>query len=609
MAQPQASVLDGVDRIYRAAAESDDGQRCMVAPSPELQDRIEEELAAATEAFTALPFAQVRAAEPDRPGLNDGLIIPGRYYAAGTPPSVVRTQAADRAPLRGVVRVIVVLVDFSDKQMAANQDVRFAELFFSVGTHPTGSVRDYFREASHGLVDVDGQVVGTYRLPKPLEEYANGESGTGSTLPNARTMAADAAVAADPDVNLGPYDNDGNGYVDAFVVVHAGNGAEQTGSGDDIWSHKWVLPNEFTGDGAKIYAYLTIPEDALLGVSAHELGHLLFGWPDLYDTDNTSNGIGNWCLMASGSWNDGGDTPAHPSAWCKVDQGWATVSNQASNAIVSIPDVKASYTVHRLWKEGSASPEFFLVENRQRTGFDANLPADGLLVWHVDTSIAGNQNEAHPKVALQQADARRDLELRANRGDDGDPYPGSADARRFEKDTTPSSRSYAGTDTCVAITEVSDPAATMTARLAVRCATTKRKEAKGEKPGFKEQGKDALVDNKPLWDKFTREKRPEKPTTDKLDKRPDTLGDWWRRFGVAPTGEEDATSELAALRERVAALEARLAVGQPFIGQALRPDLSQGAFLEEEDLPRTQTKAITDVFEKRLLDAPPTGGA
>ena len=40
--------------------------------------------------------------------------------------------------------------------------------------------------------------------------------------------------AADPDVDLAPYDNDGNGYVDAFIVVHAGSGAEETGSTEDL---------------------------------------------------------------------------------------------------------------------------------------------------------------------------------------------------------------------------------------------------------------------------------------------------------------------------------------------------------------------------------------
>ena len=54
-------------------------------------------------------------------------------------------------------------------------------------------------------------------------------------------MARDAAVAADADVNFTPYDNDGNGFVDAFIVVHAGSGAEETGNPNDIWSHKWMF--------------------------------------------------------------------------------------------------------------------------------------------------------------------------------------------------------------------------------------------------------------------------------------------------------------------------------------------------------------------------------
>lgn len=43
----------------------------------------------------------------------------------------------------------------------------------------------------------------------------------------------------------------------------------------------------------------------------------VFGWPDLYDIDNSSAGIGSWCLMGSGNWGSGGDRPVHPSA-CKL---------------------------------------------------------------------------------------------------------------------------------------------------------------------------------------------------------------------------------------------------------------------------------------------------
>ena len=160
-------------------------------------------------------------------------------------------------------------------------------------------MKEYYVEATGGLVDIVGEVRGPYRLPQTLAWYANGNFGIGrpTGTPRAHIMARDAATAANADVNFAPYDNDGNGYVDAFVVIHAGSGGEQSGNSGDIWSHKWTLPSVMNADGTKIYAYLTVPEDCRIGVCAHELGHLLFGFPDLYDTDYTSEGVGNWCLM------------------------------------------------------------------------------------------------------------------------------------------------------------------------------------------------------------------------------------------------------------------------------------------------------------------------
>ena len=181
----------------------------------------------------------------------------------------------------------------------------------------------------------------------------------------------------------------------------------------------------FDADGTKIFGYLTIPEDCKIGVCAHELGHLLFGWPDLYDTDGSSEGVGNWCLMGGGSWNGNGDIPAHPSAWCKADQGWVSVVNRTTNGTVTIKDVKNDHKVYRLWKNGAAGKEYFLLENRQRTLYDRKLPGEGLLVYHVDEAIEGNEDENHPLVKLLEADGLNHLRDGANRGDAGDPYPGS----------------------------------------------------------------------------------------------------------------------------------------------------------------------------------------
>ncbi|MCB1240872.1 MAG: immune inhibitor A, partial [Tetrasphaera sp.] len=230
---------------------------CFVAPAPELRDKLDAELTRLRKRKTGVADALGTSKEPRALGLNDGLIMPPDSFPFGTPETVMRASALERAPLRGAVRVIVVLADTSDKPMTRSAQ-SFRDLFFSTGVVPTGSVREYYREVTNGLVDVVGEVVGPYRLPQTMAWYANGNFGIGrpSGTTRARNMAADALALADPHVTFGPYDNDGNGYVDAFIVVHSGRGGEETGNSGDIWSHKWVLPSQVTTDSTKVYGYL-----------------------------------------------------------------------------------------------------------------------------------------------------------------------------------------------------------------------------------------------------------------------------------------------------------------------------------------------------------------
>jgi len=453
--------------------------RCLVAPHPDVVAELRQELdtlRANVEDSAATSFLTLR--RPQAFGFDDGMILPPDEFELGTSADVMRAAAATRDPLRGPLNVVVVLVDFSDKPMTRS-NAEFEDLFFGQGTN---SVHDYFNDVSGGLIGITGSVVGPFTLPLTLAQYANGRSGTGPA-PNAQTMARDAANAALAHINQS-LDNDGNGFVDAFIVIHAGRGAEETNLNSDIWSHKWVIANGavMAADGTQIFAYLTVPEDSRLGVCVHELGHLLFGWPDLYDTDNTSEGVGNWCVMGGGSWNGlgvgtsrPGDVPAHPSAWCKATQKWVNVVSQNQNARVTITDVQDSRTVYRLWKDGAFASEYFLVENRQRNGFDRGLPGDGLLIWHIDDSIASNSNEFHYKVALVQADGSRDLERAANRGDAGDPYPGTAANATFDAQSNPSSDSYSAIPTSVAVRRIPASATDMTVDLAVTAASTRRR--------------------------------------------------------------------------------------------------------------------------------------
>jgi hypothetical protein len=130
-----------------------------------------------------------------------------------------------------------------------------------------------------------------------------------------------------------------------------------------------------------------------------------------------------------------------------------------------IPQVESDPVVYRLWKYGSYGSQYFLLENRQRVGFDVPLRGEGLLIYHVDETQWGNWDVNHYHVALEQADGDFDLEWSSSEGDNGDPYPGSDSVRSFDDLSTPSSRAYDGSTTEVSVWNISNPDSVMTANL------------------------------------------------------------------------------------------------------------------------------------------------
>jgi immune inhibitor A len=149
-----------------------------------------------------------------------------------------------------------------------------------------------------------------------------------------------------------------------------------------------------------------------------------------------------------------------------------TVTNHKTRKTVNVKDVKAlpNPRVHRLWRSGEAGTEYFLVENRQRTGYDRDLPSDGLFVYHIDDSLDSNSDETHYKVGLVQADGSAHLEAGANQGDAGDPYPGSTANTELSGSTTPNSKSHSGLATNVAIRAIGASGATIRVEFDVKTA-------------------------------------------------------------------------------------------------------------------------------------------
>jgi len=374
-----------------------------------------------------------------------------------------KTQKNFRAPAhistQGTIKALVILVDFQDNLSHTNKD-HYKEMLFSSGTYPTGSMRDYFREVSNARLDVVGDVFGWYRMPQKYEYYVNNNFGEGPYPNNAQRLVEDAVHAASADIDFANYDSDGDGEVDAIFIVHAGIGAEETlNDTTKIWSHRSWLDNPVTLNGTKIYDYTIEAENGRIGLFCHEFVHV-FNIPDEYDPGYDSAGIGDWCLMASGSWtgtNPTGSRPVHLCAWDKKMLGWVNTRNPTQNqGQASLAPVETSNEVMRIWTNGNENKEYFLMENRRKINFDSELPSEGLLIYHVDENINGNNDEEHPLIGVEQADGRKDLQDNENQGDPGDPYPGNTDNKNFDANSNPSSKSYRGNDTLIAVNNIKD---------------------------------------------------------------------------------------------------------------------------------------------------------
>ncbi|MCB0686026.1 MAG: M6 family metalloprotease domain-containing protein, partial [Saprospiraceae bacterium] len=364
-------------------------------------------------------------------------------------------------PPTGSRKALLLLIKYPD-QSNTYSVTNFTNLTNQAGYNfngQTGSFKDFYKDISYNQLTINTDVFGWYTATNNRATYGDDQGSTVAI--NLVREAVDAAEANN--VNFANYDGDGDGAVDVVMVIHSGRGAEESGDGNDIWSHRWSLSaasKAVTYDGKLINDYIIQAEKygassiTNIGVLCHEFGHAL-GLPDLYDTDGSSSGLGRWCLMAAGNWNNDGKTPAHMSIWCKAKLGWInpTVLTGAGS-VTNLTSLDASAQAFRI--NTPVADEYFLLENRQLTGWDASLPGDGLLIYHIDESQINNKNESRYLVNLEQADGLNHLNTKTNNGDTGDPFPGNSDHTTFNCYTTPNSNNYNGSSSNVNIAAIAE---------------------------------------------------------------------------------------------------------------------------------------------------------
>ncbi|MFN8180160.1 MAG: M6 family metalloprotease domain-containing protein [bacterium] len=418
--------------------------------------------------------------------------VPGRRVAVASARG--GGFALTTAPHSGALRVLVILAEYSDlpHHIAA---ARYASHLFGSGT----TITSYYDELSGGRLTVTGDVHGWFTLPQTEHYYSNGEQGVTAYPHNGQKLAEDAVAAAIAGgVNLADYDADGDHVVDALLVIHSGEGYEWAGNPglsplpdpDSINSHKWVVTNGDFGSGLpRVEDYFTGPElqravpffhswsdsIATIGVLCHELGHVL-GLPDFYDTQLGTSRIGPWEIMDAGVWNWvesdpavslPGALPGHFSAWSRMFLGWASpvivappVGDIAEQAL-AVPSASTGGSPLQLldnpggvdWTSSApGGGEYFLAEVRARAGFDAGLPGEGLLVFHVDEGRSGNVASAYADGAGLLLLVPQDGSLLPQNERD-DPWPGIGHTT-FDEDSDPSSALNDGSPSGVALSAI-----------------------------------------------------------------------------------------------------------------------------------------------------------
>lgn len=324
-----------------------------------------------------------------------------RAQAQGRQKRMLRKAQASNV-FQGTKKGLIILVQFTDSKFKSGHDLALYERIANDANYSDnnfrGSIKDYFKAQSHGLFELDFDVAGICQLQHTYAYYGKNNSQEEDVKPG--QMVAEACLwAHEHGTDFSKYDWDGDGEVDQVFVLYAGHGeASYDKDPDTIWPHMHYLSASDYGkslslDGVTVDTYACSCElngDGNLdgiGTFCHEFSHCM-GFPDLYDTGYAGwFGMGDFDLMCSGSYNGDSKCPAGYSAYEKAECGWLTLKDMTNieqeTSIVGVQPMSADGDAYIIKNKGHED-EYYILENRQKTGWDSYLPASGLMITHVD---------------------------------------------------------------------------------------------------------------------------------------------------------------------------------------------------------------------------------
>lgn len=394
-------------------------------------------------------------------------------------PSMKVTPGQPHAPYAGEKRGIIILVQFQDKSFRPEHDVDLYDQIANADNFTNemgfrGSVKDYFRDQSYGKFVIDFDVVGPVTMPENYDFYGSNRTGSTFNAMNVGQMVKDACVAVDSEVDFTDYDWDGDGEVDQVFILYAGRGEASGGDENTIWPHEWNLESAMATihglgerlpvDGVYVNTYACSCELATdtridgIGTICHEFSHCL-GLPDMYDTSEYGNnyGMNMWDLMDQGSYNGDSFIPAAYTSFERWYAGWIEPEELSANQqIDNMPGInEGSGKAYVIYNDGDRN-EYFLLENRQLTGWDAAIPNSGLLITHVNfdaglwakNEVNSSSRQRCTVVLADNNDEFTPAGMRSMTSIRGDIYPSSRNGNNtFSNTSSPAAEVYnANTD-------------------------------------------------------------------------------------------------------------------------------------------------------------------
>lgn len=432
--------------------------------------------------------------------------------AAATMP-VLADMAAD-IRTSGEFPVLAIPALFEDSpDPAVPTDQIHALLFGTEGR----TVTTFYQEMSGGRLTLVGTVPDWVRTDVTVLEAAGSVDGHGWIGDGAHDHFRAALAASDSMVDFTRFDNDGpdgvpdSGDDDGFVDAVTFKFTEVAGScgGPGFWPHRSTLrtpsgqigveTDDLGHDGRpiRVAAYTTESVVECDGTTpqgpntmAHEFGHVL-GLPDFYravegiEATQRHWMIGCFGLMAAGSWGCGTETrtqgfgPTGLSALSREILGWgaATVVGEVRDTVFTLDPVQSGGRFLKINLRDRGS-EHLLIEYRPRVGFDDQLPAGGVLVYHVDEAagiFGGAYSEFYPYWLLEadgNGGLRRTLADDGDRGVPDDVFARAGAVDSLTPATTPSTRLANGEPSTVWIHSIAVEGGTARIRLTTVTALT-----------------------------------------------------------------------------------------------------------------------------------------